>query len=332
MTNSEYHKNFIRNRKANARLLLEAKKQVDKLVVNYTYRAAKVAEDYLEVYNIVEGLDTYILELEAEITAKLSEQIQKLQSDALTIEMTTDQRYMLESLNSRYLQYRTIEKERLDTLFKLLHDRILAEVNSRSLKGFTVSQRITASSELWGQDIMRLVQVGNWQGYNPKKTARFIREYVDRGRDVLIKSLDKNNINYKKSLELLTKTPKEVQWRARRLARSELYTAIQKCDAETGKFNPANTGLFNWVLNQYRKHWDCSCQQLHDDGPYRYEDIPAYPHPNCMCQIEPILMDHDTFINDLIKWDKGEPVSYLDDWYSNYYIQADFNAPNKQLT
>jgi hypothetical protein len=35
--------------------------------------------------------------------------------------------------------------------------------------------------------------------------------------------------------------------------------------------------------------------------------------------VEARLMDNDTFVDDLKRWQNGESVEYLDDWKGEYY-------------
>jgi len=40
---------------------------------------------------------------------------------------------------------------------------------------------------------------------------------------------------------------------------------------------------------------------------------------NCGCYVQARLMDNDTFVDDLKRWQNGESVEYLDDWKGEYY-------------
>jgi len=106
-----------------------------------------------------------------------------------------------------------------------------------------------------------------------------------------------------------------------RLVRSEMGQSQQVSAVAQGRANPACTGWYDWVRINTAQH-DCECSSLAANGPYKTENVPGYPHPQCFCQIRPKLIDLNQFESDLARWESGESVPYLDEWYRTQYAQA----------
>ncbi len=199
--------------------------------------------------------------------------------------------------------------------------RIVASINMRVIESFTTrawSDGYTFSERVWGgirsgwlEDVKMTVAAGIAQGRDPAKIARDIQIYTADGKVALAKrwgALERGTSEFAKRL------PKEIDYRALRLVRTELYTSLQDASIRAGEANPACTGLFDWVLTIGRQHWGCGCEDLAAEGPYKADEVPTIPHPNCSCSVRPRLMDTADFVADLKKWMKGESVPYLDSW------------------
>jgi len=97
-----------------------------------------------------------------------------------------------------------------------------------------------------------------------------------------------------------------VDYRAIRIYRSELYRNLQEEAVREARNNPACSGEFDWVRFP-GTDFECEiCDDLVAKSPYK-EPVPAYPHPNCLCNLRPRLKDHDDFINELRAYVNGEP-------------------------
>ena len=66
------------------------------------------------------------------------------------------------------------------------------------------------------------------------------------------------------------------------LANNMKYTAKQI-------FRNNNVNQVNWVLSGSHPRPDI-CDTLADNGPYDVLNIPAQPHPNCMCYLQPVVL------------------------------------------
>lgn len=112
-----------------------------------------------------------------------------------------------------------------------------------------------------------------------------------------------------------------VDYRTMRLVRSEMYADLQETASWMTEVNPASMGEADWILQEGRVDWPCDCADLAAAGPYKADEIPEYPHPNCMCTVQTRLMDHDAFIQDLVDYAKGSDTagaSRIEKWAQTY--------------
>jgi hypothetical protein len=123
--------------------------------------------------------------------------------------------------------------------------------------------------------------------------------------------------------EFIKRVASRPDWRAIRLVRSELYASMQDAVTQNAGLNPAMSRKVNWVLTPGAQH-ECICPDLAADSPYLINNVPGYPHSNCLCTIIPILRDGNQFREDLKRFVKGGKVDYLDEWYNNSYLPAQF--------
>ena len=57
----------------------------------------------------------------------------------------------------------------------------------------------------------------------------------------------------------------------------------------------------------------------------KLDETPARLVFNTRCQIQPVLRDRETFVNDLKEWTQGdasEKTRYISDWYQTVYAPA----------
>lgn len=102
-------------------------------------------------------------------------------------------------------------------------------------------------------------------------------------------------------------TPGGVRYAAMRLARTEINNAFHSMSAE--KY--ANTPWINeveWNLSKSHPKPD-KCDEYAKASPYKSDDVPARPHPQCLCYITPKSIDEDEFIENFLAGDYDE---YLD--------------------
>jgi hypothetical protein len=171
--------------------------------------------------------------------------------------------------------------------------------------------------------IKQVINLGFAQGRDPFKIARDIEVYAATNKIGLMKrygTLVRGTSAFAKRI------PKNLDWRAVRLVRSELYASLQAASLEQVRINPASTGWVDWRLTPGAQH-SCICPKLSEASPYRVENVPAYPHSNCLCSIIPKLVDQREFTSDLKAWlnDPGSRPD-LEQWYQSMYVPANIGT------
>jgi hypothetical protein len=323
----EYARKYTAARRQAARMDLETRRKIAAIYREAADEAANVVKDSLD-----RGLSELTTERWADIAARLSRTADALASgteDSTTalIDGTAD---LLPGVDAQYVLSAAsragaddITAAGMSRLIAGVHDRVMASLVSR-LWG----DKQTFSTRIWGGDGVRAdwlermritISAGIAQGRDPLKIAKDIQVYAADGKVALLQrwgTLERGTAEFAKRI------PKNVDWRAVRLVRSELYASLQDSAVLAGRMNPGCDGLFDWVLQAGRQDWNCDCQALADGGPYEADQVPTYPHPNCFCAIVPHLRDQSEFVSDLARWAKGEDVDYLDKWYAGQYKAA----------
>jgi hypothetical protein len=216
-----------------------------------------------------------------------------------------------------------ITRKGLERLIASTSSQVVASLSSRLWSdGQTFSERVWGGAGVrgdWLERIRMTVAAGIAQGRDPVKIARDIQVYTAGGKIALAQrwgGLKRGTGEFSKRL------PSRLDYRAVRLVRSELYASLQDAAVLSGEANPGGNGLYDWVLSIGREAWPCECADLASSGPYTKDALPTYPHPNCMCSVQPHLRDQAVFLADLKRWAKGEDVDYLDSWYAGPYRAA----------
>lgn len=208
-------------------------------------------------------------------------------------------------------------------LIELTYNRIWADGYNFSDKiwgypGTDQQPYLPGLSKYWENNVKDIVLSGLAQGRDVLDIAKDLSVYANKGKSGLMKrygDLVSGSGKFRKRI------PKNIDWRAMRLARSELYISLQDAAKLQGKLNPAILEYI-WNLTGGVSHENCTCPDLAVDSPYQEGSVPDFPHPNCLCYITQKIMSRDKFVEDLIEWGKGIGVPYLDSWYSNVYLAA----------
>lgn len=197
-------------------------------------------------------------------------------------------------------------------------DVLTLSISRQFTDGYTFSERVWNSASLYKNDMTRVINLGLAQGKDNIKIAEALSVYLKDGRS----SLKRANVYGKIQRgngKIYSRISKRTDYRALRLVRSEQYMSLQDASSLRGQNNPGTTGMYNWKKNPFTAH-DCVCNKLEAGSPYAYEDIPEYPHPNCLCRVIPVLRPRNEFISDLKAWADGESVPYMDKWYTEKYL------------
>lgn len=209
-----------------------------------------------------------------------------------------------------------ITKTGIKNMFIRMDDRVITSVFARVYSdGYSYSERIWRSVAAYGDDLKNVVSAGFAQGRDIVKIAKDIQVYVRSGREVLVKRYGDLKSG---SREFIKRIGKKVEYNALRLLRSELYASLQDSARLAGLYNPGCNGMYDWVRGG-SQDWNCDCPAYAAGSPYTLENLPDYPHPNCLCSIVPVMRNRNEFVRDLRSWADGNDIDYLDNWYNNYY-------------
>jgi len=190
--------------------------------------------------------------------------------------------------------------------------------------GYTFAQRAGRAAGFYQQDMNRLIAAGFAQGRDLAKIAEDLTKYVTDGKIKTVKRW--GEILEPESKALLKRVPERVDYRALRIARSELASSLQEGARQNGKINPGALNEFDWVLtNEFHASGD-PCPDLAANSPYAFNEVPAYPHPNCECWIRPRLKPAKEFRDELLRWADGGNSPDVNEWYSNVYRPAQARA------
>ena len=199
----------------------------------------------------------------------------------------------------------------------------LRSLNTVGADGRIFWSRVPNVSSHFGDDILAMVRASIDQGRDLGKIAADVNKYIRDGKAGTIHRWGENITPDSK--QLLKRVPEHVDYRALRLARSELGRGLQATAKENGRTNPGATGWYDWVrINTIE--WDCVCPSNQANGPYEYDNVPGYPHPHCQCIVRAILKNGTDFRNSLQAWVNGGSDIDLDTWYTNRYLPAKFSA------
>lgn len=102
-------------------------------------------------------------------------------------------------------------------------------------------------------------------------------------------------------------TPGGVRYAAMRLARTEINNAFHSISAQKYAETPWITNV-DWNLSGSHVKKDL-CDKYAEESPYKSDETPARPHPQCMCNITPVSIDEDEFVENFLK---GDYDDYLD--------------------
>jgi hypothetical protein len=128
------------------------------------------------------------------------------------------------------------------------------------------------------------------------EVARRISSSRDTARRLLVKNLNRKDTGKELAdtvkSQISPRTKGGVSYVARRLIRTEIAMAYQAAQIERAAMTPWVTGL-RWRVSPDHKGPDVC--DIYNHKEYSIHQVPAIPHPNCMCTLEPVLMTEDEF-------------------------------------
>ena len=324
MTKSEYIKAYRQVRadgpKIVAKAMTELKRtssEAGKLVAEQIRQSELTADATSLTAQSLANIQRDLIKAAEMVREKTEEQIPLRVSQISKRVTDIDEEYLLSAVKSAGVALLPVK---IQNLFVSVNTRVVEHITRRIWQdGYTFSERIWKVGSGFQDDIKRVLTAGIAQGRDPVKIAADLEKYISDGKQVLMNRYGKLKAG---TAQFARRIPKNVDYRAMRLVRSELYASLKEVDVESGNANPGAEDLFDWIMNAGRADWDCDCPDLAHNSPYTAAQVPAQPHANCMCYILPRLKDRKDFVDDLVKWSNGGDVPYLDRWESEYYNNA----------
>lgn len=328
----DYAKAFADARRQAYRLNIASRRQIIEVYQRAASEAAAIARDALErgLSELTAGRWQVMASRLAQAADEIARGTESTTKSVITLTTSlfaeVDKDYIWTAAKLAGAN-RRITEDGLGRIVARVSEKVVASLATRLWSdGYTFSQRVWGREgirEGWLDSIKMTVASGIAQGRDPAQIARDIQVYTAKGKDYLLKEWDIKTWGQLKkgTAEFAKRIPKNIDYRALRLVRSELGASLQDAELRSGQINPAATGEYDWVLSPAHLIED-SCDDLAAKGPYQEGKVPTYPHPNCFCSVRPRLMDHDEFVSDLANWASGANVPYLDKWETNVYRAA----------
>jgi hypothetical protein len=151
------------------------------------------------------------------------------------------------------------------------------------LSELPLSQRIYRTAVWMGDRLNKMINESLVSNLNAKEFAKKARDWFNPN------------------------TPGGVRYASMRLARTEINNSFHAMSAQKYDETPWITHS-EWNLSKSHPKPD-ECNVLAAGSPYKTDETPARPHPQCMCYITPVSVDEDEFVENFLK---GDYDDYLD--------------------
>lgn len=322
MNQSEYKSAVAGARRQWPKLTAKAMRKIKEA---YTKAGSAIA-DILREGSITNGvldfetqrkLDQAILEGSADIGRAIREEVPILLAGAAGLLAAIETEVMKDAMGGLSGK---ITAEGIEKLFTKISERsVITSLNTAWGDGLTFWGRVPNVSRHFGDDVVNLVRAAIDQGRDLGKIAADVNKYIKDGKEATISRWGERIAP--DSSQLLKRVPKQVDYRALRLTRSELGRGLMETAKANGLSNPACAGLWDWVRTN-SIDWGCNCPENAANSPYTYDNIPPYDHPNDMCILRQRLKDQSKFREDLRAWVNGGQNAELEAWYQNVYLSA----------
>ncbi|PIC59095.1 hypothetical protein CSV80_00805 [Sporosarcina sp. P12(2017)] len=307
----------LQARKQLIELLLRQDKAIQQLFIQNADELAAEIRRYEvtgNAYQLNEVIDT-LLQQQA---SKLEEGLTLILLDGLQLSIEAgihqSKQATLRILNRAGLDWKPMERS-----FFRQHTKAVEAMQTRTIKGLNLSDRIWGKSRQSRDAIGSIVREAIAAGEHPYKVAEMLEQYVRNGAGSLVSE-------YPNMIERLEgNIPMNLSYESLRLARTEMAAAFGEATRQAAELNPSNKGI-RWSLSNAGVACDkCRTIASHDEGKgegvYSLETLPDYPaHPNCLCNLSEVTEDVEDFADRLIEW-MANPMAQQDieHWYQTVY-------------
>jgi hypothetical protein len=320
MTKAEYAELYRKARQETAQLSLKAQIEIK---LAYSRAAAEVNVKLLDAQE--RGLSIITINANSQLLNEIQMASTTLTNDIekITMKVVEDSAEIATKADREYLLSviadidSSLNANTINQVYLRLNTKAVENMVSRVYSdGYTLSSRVWNLKGEFEDTIKNIIASGIAQGRDPVKIIKDIQIYVADGKLAL--SGRWGNLE-SGTAEWSDRIHQKIDWRAQRLVRSELQATLQSISIQAGEANPGTTGNYTWVLGPGMAH--CAECMGYASQIFTKDTIPEYPHPNCGCQIRPVLRDLKDFVNDLKDWGNGTVTDqnrYIDDWAQNY--------------
>jgi len=328
MTNAEFHRLSIQARNSLPDLTRRIMKKIKKV---YEEAARNVAEqvalaDLASTFGGQSELTTASrvsvyrqLEQEAAKVAAAIEENGKIGLQMAVEKIgTANDTFMAQAFNDAGIA--TISRAVIAQIVSGVNTKVVESVVNRVWSdGYNFSKRCWLAGQRFQDDIKNILSTGLAEGRDVFDIAKDINIYSRDGKVKLFQRWDKLK---RGSKEFAKRVPKNVDWRALRLVRTELYISLRDAGVQYGLANPACTQEWDWI-RQSSTDWGCSCPDYAKGSPYKLEDLPSTPHANCLCAVVPRMIPREQFQEQLKSWARGESQPGIQKWFEDYYLPSE---------
>ncbi len=323
MTVAEYEKRY-RAAKISIQLQqLQTDKILKNIYISASEKTAKVVEKakYLDASSLTlksqQAIEKNLTDLANEIAGKLTTPIQESMSEAYSTMSLIDNEYVSDA--AKQAGAMAISMSGMNNVAVVVNDDLVRAVVARLYgDGKTFSERVWKASAIYEDKISQIVAEGVARGRSTVDIAQDITQYTADGKVKLAKRW--GNMGYG-SKSWLARMPKNLDYRAVRLARTEVAQGLQSAGVRQAVINPGATDMVEWKLTPGMQH-DCVCIDYANVQFYKIDEVPAYPHVSCYCSINPVLRPQGELVDELKRWANGEFVPNIEAWHRNIYLPA----------
>ncbi|GKV54248.1 hypothetical protein NCCP2222_01950 [Sporosarcina sp. NCCP-2222] len=264
-------------------------------------------------------LDAMLAESAMSIEDALSELFRSGLVISVEAGMHQSKQATLRILNKAKIDWKPIER-----VYFRKHAAAVEAMQTRVIKGLTLSDRIWGQSRVARQSMGAIIQEAIAAGEHPYRVAEMLEGFVRNGAKSLVSQYPDMIARLEGNI------PMDMCYESLRLARTEMAAAFGEAAMQAAEINPSNEGI-RWSTSNGGNTCD-KCKEIASKdnglgpGVYRLHEMPEYPaHPNCLCTLSEVVEELDSFVDRLIEW-QANPLTHQDieKWYQTVYKTGEF--------